>query len=129
FTRDLLSRLEKIAEADQHLKGKGIGASAGVAIGHSKFPIRHLRAEAEGLLRVAKRRAYQEKNPRSTLSFAVVTDGSPRSESVEPERWKRRKDELLLSGRPYTLPELVEFSRRFRTIRGAKKVGRTQLYS
>jgi CRISPR RNA silencing complex Cmr2 subunit-like protein len=133
FTRDLLSLLEKTAEANSDLKGKGIGASAGVAIGHSKFPIRHLLAEAEGLLRVAKRRAYDDKekgqDARSTLSFAVVTDGSPRSETVEPERWKRTKDELLLSGRPYTLPELVEFSRRFRTIRDATKVGRTQLYS
>ncbi|HEX3556922.1 MAG TPA: hypothetical protein VIA62_27165 [Thermoanaerobaculia bacterium] len=129
FSRDLLSRLEKAAEASPELKGKGIGASAGVAIGHSKFPIRHLLAEAEGLLKVAKRRAYQEEDARSTLSFAVVTDGSPRSETVEPERWKPTKSELLLSGRPYTQPELVEFSRRFQKFREARKVGRTQLYS
>ncbi|HEX4960329.1 MAG TPA: hypothetical protein VF173_05795 [Thermoanaerobaculia bacterium] len=132
FTRDLLSRLEKAAEADPDLADKKIGAAAGVAIGHSKYPIRHLLAEAEALLGIAKRRAYEEDGPetRSALSFAVVTDGSPRAETVEPERWARGKDELLLSGRPYSLTEMETFSRRFRILRDEKwKVGRTQLYA
>jgi hypothetical protein len=100
-----------------------------VAIGHVNFPIRHLLAEAEALLVSAKRRAYADPEARSALSFAVVTDGSPRSESMEPERWLRKKGELLLSGRPYTLGELERLSRRFRTVRKAKGVGRTQLYA
>jgi hypothetical protein len=78
---------------------------------------------------VAKRRVYDETAARSTLSFAVVTDGSPRSESVEPERWKRAPAELLLSGRPYTLSEFRDFSKRFQVVRKAEKIGHTQLYS
>lgn len=128
LARDLMIRLETAADAEPVLRKEKIGAAAGVAIGHSKFPIRHLLAEAEGLLNVAKRRVYQD-GARSALSFAVVTDGSPCSETVEPERWQREKNELLLSGRPYTLPELVEFSRRFRIVRDAKRVGRSQLYA
>jgi hypothetical protein len=129
FTRDLLLRLEQAADAEPTLRSTRFGASAGVAVGHAKFPIRHLLAEAEGLLQMAKRRAYEPASPRSTLSFAVVTDGSPRTETMEPERWKRQEGELLLSGQPYTLPEMVELSRRFRAVRDARKVGRNQLYS
>jgi hypothetical protein len=131
FTRDLLRRLQDAADAEADLGGKQItlGASAGVAIGSVGFPIRHLLAEAEALLTTAKRRAYADSKARSALSFAVVTDGSPRSESVEPERWLRKEGELLLSGRPYTLKELEELSRRFRTVKKAKGVGRTQLYA
>jgi len=129
FTRDLLARLETAADVDQALAGQAIGASAGIAIGHAKFPVRHLLAEAQGLLAAAKRRAYQEESTRSSLSFAVVTDGSPRAETTEPERWARTAGDLLLSGRPYTLNEFAEFSRRFRAFRAAKKVGRSQLYS
>ncbi len=129
FTRDLLHQLETAADAEPRLQRAKFGASAGVAIGHAKFPIRHLLAEAEGLLRLAKRRAYEPASPRSTLNFAVVTDGSPRSETLEPERWGRPKAPLLLSGRPYTLSEVDELSRRFRAVLACKKVGRSQLYA
>jgi DNA-directed RNA polymerase subunit RPC12/RpoP len=128
FTRDLLKQVEQAADSDPVLSGKMIGASAGVAIGHVKFPIRHLVSEAEALLALAKRRAYAEPEPRSTLSFAVVTDGSPRSETVEPPRWGAGPNDLLLSGRPYTLDELGTFSERFRVVRNGK-VGRSQLYA
>jgi CRISPR RNA silencing complex Cmr2 subunit-like protein len=130
FTRDLLSRLEAAADAHPDLAGKNISTAAGVAIGRVTFPIRHLLAEAEGLLAAAKRRKYDdERTVRSTLSFAVVTDGSPRSETTEPERWARAAGDLLLSGRPYTLEELRDFSRRFRTIQAAEKIGKTQLHA
>jgi hypothetical protein len=129
FTRDLLQQLETAADAEPRLQRAKFGVSAGVAIGHAKFPIRHLLAEAEGLLRLAKRRAYEPASPRSTLNFAVVTDGSPRSETLEPERWGRPAAALLLSGRPYTLPEMDELSRRFRAVLACKKVGRSQLYA
>lgn len=133
FARDFIAALETGADQQPALKGKPIGASAGVAIGQAGFPVRHLLAEAEGLLKTAKRRVYEAVMPRvrSALSFSVVTDGSPRSESIDPERWARGRDDLLLSGRPFSLEEIATFSRRFRIIREAekKKVGRTQLYS
>jgi hypothetical protein len=129
FTRDLLTLLEDAADGEPALGASRIGASAGIAIGKVSFPVRHLLAEAEALLTTAKRRVYDDPLVRSALSFAVVTDGSPRSESVEPERWKRAPEELLLSGRPYSLRELATFSRRFRRVKKAGKVGRTQLYA
>jgi hypothetical protein len=131
FTRDLLGELERAADADPSLRGEGIGAAAGVAIGKVSFPIRHLLSEAEALLVTAKRRAYGGA-ARSALSFAVVTDGSPRSETVEPERWARTADALLLSGRPYTLREFQTFSSRLDTIKNVMKdgdIGRTQLHA
>lgn len=129
FARDLTARLEKAADAEPAFRDQRIGASAGVAIGRVDFPIRHLLAEAEGLLKTAKRRVYDDSSVRSALTFSVVTDGSPRIESVEPERWARTGEEMLLSGRPYSMEEIQEFSRRFRIIDQAKKVGRTQLYA
>lgn len=129
FARDLIARLEDAADAEPAFRGQRIGASAGAAIGRADFPIRHLLAEAEGLLKTAKRRVYDDSSVRSAITFSVVTDGSPRIESVEPERWARTGDEMLLSGRPFSLPEMRDFSRRFRIIDQATKVGRTQLYT
>ncbi len=138
FARDLLEEIERAADAEplfRELEITNLGASAGVAIGHGKFPIRHLLTEAEALLRSAKRRIYATEHPhhqpaRSALDFAVVTDGSPRYESVEPERWTADPDRLLRSGRPYSLEEFRAFSRRFRVVRGSeRKIGRTQLFS
>jgi hypothetical protein len=130
FTRDLLKRLEEQFEQTPELRGRNLGASAGVAIGKATFPIRYLFTEAESLLGTAKRRFYDAKpeaGTRSALSFAVVTDGSPPSESTEPARWKHEEGPLL-SGRPYTLKEFETFSQRFETVRNAK-IGRTQLYA
>lgn len=130
FARDLLARLQAKADANPDLKAARFGASAGVAIGHVKFPIRHLLGEAEELLSMAKRRVYANPtNVRSALSFAVVTDGSPRSESVEPERWARGGAEMLLSGCPYELGEVERFSRRLTAFRQRGGVGGTQLYA
>ncbi len=138
LARNLLQEIERAADAEplfRHLKVKNLGASAGVAIGHGKFPIRHLLAESEALLRSAKGRVYAEKRPhhrpaRSALDFAVVTDGSPRSETVEPERWTTKPDTLLQSGRPYSLEEFLTFSERFKVVRSSeRKIGRTQLFS
>lgn len=58
----------------------------------------------------------------------MVTDGSPRSETREAERWARPAGELLLSGRPYRLDEFATFSRRLRQIRDSG-LGRTQLHA
>jgi hypothetical protein len=130
FTRDLLKKLEEQFEQAPELRGRNLGASAGVAIGKATFPTRYLFTEAESLLGTAKRRFYDVQpgaGTRSALSFAVVTDGSPPSESTEPARWKH-EDAPLLSGRPYTLKEFETFSQRFETVRNAK-IGRTQLYA
>lgn len=130
FTRDLLKKLEEQFEQTPELRGRNLGASAGVAIGKATFPIRYLFTEAESLLGTAKRRFYDAQpgaGTRSALSFAVVTDGSPPSESTEPARWKHEEGPLL-SGRPYTLKEFETFSQRFETVRNAK-IGRTQLYA
>jgi hypothetical protein len=129
FTRDLIDRIERAADREAAFKGQRIGAAAGVAIGRATFPVRHLLAEAEGLLKAAKRRVYGDEKVRSALAFSVVTDGSPRIASVEAERWARGRAELLLSGLPYTGEELATFSRRFRIVRKASQVGRSQLYA
>jgi hypothetical protein len=129
FARDLIDRLERAADQETAFQGRRIGAAAGVAIGHATFPVRHLLAEAEGLLATAKRRVYGDEKVRSALAFSVVTDGSPRIASIEAERWARGGDELLLSGLPYTGDELATFSRRFRIVQEASKVGRSQLYT
>lgn len=137
LTRDLLKALERGAAESEDLRQTPLGASGGVAISHVKYPIRHLLNEAEALLAAAKRRVYDAKENgaggtiRSALSFAVVTDGSPRSESVEPERWARPDiGEMLLSGKPYSLTELEDLSRRFNTVRSAgSALGRSQLYA
>jgi hypothetical protein len=127
FARDVLAGLQAAADAHPDLERDAIGAAAGVAIARTGFPVRHLLAEAEGLLAEAKRRTYHD-HSRGSLSFSVVTDGSPRSEAREAERWARPAGELLLSGRPYRLEELEAFSVRLRRIRGAA-IGRTQLHA
>lgn len=129
FARDLLRAIEKGADASPVLESAGLGASAGVAISHVKFPVRHLLTEAEELLKLAKRRVYQDREKvRSALSFSVITDGSPRAESITPDRWAGREPGgVLLSGRPYSLVEIETFSGRFRSFRGAT-IGKSQLY-
>jgi len=128
FARDLVRALQAGADASPVLGGEKLGACAGVAISNVKFPIRHLLTEAEGLLKLAKRRVYADR-VRSSLSFSVITDGSPRAESVTPERWARAEPETLLSGRPYCLEELETFSRRVRALRAAlSDLGKSQLY-
>ncbi len=143
FARDLLTVFEKASEEESSIFSrlgiKDLGASAGIAIGHGKFPIRHLLAESEELLKSAKRRVYHDK-VRSALDFAVVTDGSPRTESVEPERWSAEPSDFIQSGRPYALTEFepktkdsasarASFTNRLRVVRGTERqVGRTQLF-
>jgi hypothetical protein len=133
FARDLLDAIQKGADASPILQGARLGASAGVAISHVKFPVRHLLSEAESLLKLAKQRVYKDqKEVRSALSFAVITDGSPRAESMTLGRLHPPEHEkpgaVLLSGRPYSLGELVRFSDRFRAFRGAS-LGKSQLYA
>ena len=108
-----------------------LGASAGVAVSHVKFPVRHLLSEAEGLLKLAKQRVYKERGEvRSALDFSVITDGSPRAESVVPERLLEKPPAILRSGRPYSLDELETFSDRFRSVREARPgLGKSQLYA
>lgn len=127
FTRDLLTAIELAADQGSDLRRDAIGASAGVALARLGFPVRHLLAEAEDLLVQAKRRTYQDRC-RSSLTFGVLTDGSPPSESRDPERWARSAGELLLSGRPYRLDEFTTFSRRMRQVRSSG-LGRTQLHA
>ena len=132
LARRLLERIETAADGHEGLRHEAfkdldpIGAAAGVAIGKVNFPIRHLLEEAEELLGSAKQRVYRDK-VRSALDFAEIGDGTPRRESAKPERLRGSKS-LYQSGRPYSLPELQEFSRRFRIIRDAA-FGRSQLYS
>jgi hypothetical protein len=128
FARDLLSEIEQRCDASEVKTVRGLGASAGVALAQVTFPIRHLLVEAEALLELAKRRVYADE-VRSALDFAVVRDGSPRSESVVRERWARPEEEMLLSGKPYSLPELQTFSQRLDTVLATSEVGRTQLYA
>ncbi len=145
FARDFLGGLEKAVDADSDLAPESlekldpIGAAAGVAIGKAKFPIRHLIQEAEELLKTAKERVYRHR-VRSALDFAEVADGSPRRESAKPERLEKGahglvqrplggRGGLLQSGRPYSLPELELFSRRFGKVSDAGTgLGRSQLY-
>ncbi len=137
FARDLLLRFETNCEADGALRDPDnpLSAAAGVAIAHVKFPIRYLIDEAKALLGRAKGRFYRAKRvyghrAPSALDFAVIADGSPRSETVEPERWARLPEEMLYSGRPYTLKEMTTFSDRFGKILAAQPaVGRSQLYA
>lgn len=131
LARDLLAYLEQEAEACEILRGRSIGACAGIALAKSGFPIRHLLLEAEALLKVAKRRVYAgDETVRSALTYALVLDGSPRAESVEPERFQLPADALLRSGLPYSLPEFERFSERLRTFQAATGgVGRSQLHA
>lgn len=129
FARDLLARFEKAAVDHDDLPA--LYASAGVAIGKKNFPIRHLIEEAEELLKTAKKRVYRDEDGedvRSALDFAEIADGSPRRSSNPPERLEDDRSDLLLSGRPYSLPELDRFSVRFRTVRQAR-LGHSQLYA
>ncbi len=135
LARDLLGELERSFEALFGKSGclgdaqiRGMGAAAGVALAHTGFPVRYLLVEAESLLKRAKRRVYDH-GARSAIDFSVITDGSPRAEWEEAERWQRREGELLLSGRPYSLEEFERFSERFRAIRKVRgEVGRGQFY-
>lgn len=127
LARTLLSRLQEHADDSAQLKESSFGAAAGVAIGHSRFPIRHLLVEAQALLKSAKKRVYRDK-ARSALSFAVIDDGSPRAESMDAERWREDRPKLLLSGRPYTLDQMMEYSRRLEVLKEAK-LGRSQLFA
>lgn len=130
FARDLLRAIQDGSDASPVLQGARLGAAGGAAISHVKFPVRHLLSEAESLLDLAKKRVYQEPGEvRSALSFAVITDGSPRAESMKLERLEAgRPGAVLLSGKPYSLDELETFSTRFRSFRGAS-MGKSQLYA
>jgi hypothetical protein len=130
FARDLLKAIQEGADASPTLRGARLGAGAGVAISHVKFPVRHLLSEAESLLKLAKQRVYRDRGEvRSALSFAVITDGSPRAESMRLERLEDGEPgAVLLSGRPYSLDELESFSDRFRAFRGTS-LGKSQLYA
>lgn len=134
FARDLLREMQQAADAHDDLKHESfdglepIGAAAGVAIGKQNFPIRHLLREAEELLKTAKKRVYRE-GVRSAVDFAEVADGSPRRESVDPERLMRKPPPMLESARPYSLEELERFSQRFGIVRDVGPAfGRSQLY-
>lgn len=131
FARDLLRAIEEGVDKDPVLADARLGASAGVAVSHVKFPVRHLLSEAEGLLKLAKQRVYKDRETvRSALDFAVITDGSPRAESVVPERWSEEPPAVLRSGRPYALPEFETFSDRFQHVREARPgMGKSQLYA
>lgn len=130
FTRDLLRHIEQKADQDPELQHSSFrklektGAGAGVAIGKKGFPIRHLITEAEELRETAKKRCYRDAGVRSALDFAEVTDGSPRGDSGKA-RWRGG---MFSSGRPYSLPELDDFSARFNAVRRAS-IGRSQLYA
>jgi hypothetical protein len=136
FARDLLKAIQEGADASPILRGACLGAGAGVAISHVKFPVRHLLSEAESLLKLAKQRVYKDQGKvRSALSFAVITDGSPRAESMKLGRLelldsleRGEPGAVLLSGRPYSLDELESFSHRFRAFRGTS-LGKSQLYA
>lgn len=128
LTRDLVAGFERAAAADPHLEAAKLGASAGIALARSGLPVRNLLDEAEELLKIAKRRIYSEDGGGSALAFAVVRDGTPRAESLEPERWRRGSNELLASGMPYTLEEFERLSSRRRVIEAAD-VGRSQLFA
>lgn len=127
LTRDLLVTLEQEADSNPALRDTRLGASAGIALARARFPIRNLLEEAEDLLRIAKRRVYSPPSVRSALAFAIVHDGTPRAESIEPERWAKGPGELLHSGVPYSLEEFAELSRRRRILREAD-IGRSQLF-
>lgn len=133
FARDLLQAIQKGVDESPVLKSAypPLGASAGVAVSHVKFPVRHLLSEAEGLLKLAKQRVYKDRETvRSALDFAVITDGSPRAESVVPERFAEEPPAILRSGRPYSLGEFEIFSERFEGVREARPgLGKSQLYA
>jgi hypothetical protein len=124
MTRDLMRRLEN--ELDARPGFAGFGTAAGIAIGKATFPVRHLLDEAEALLDRAKQRVYQDQ-VRSAITFAVVTDGSPRAESAEVECWHRGKQTVFFSGLPYSLEEMEVFFARMGGFTRAC-IGRSQLY-
>jgi hypothetical protein len=124
MTRDLMQRLESELGAEPAFKD--FGTAAGIAIGKATFPVRHLLDEAEELLDQAKKRVYQDQ-VRSAITFAVVTDGSPRAESAEVECWRRGKQTVFFSGLPYSLDEMGIFCKRMGRFTKAR-IGRSQLY-
>jgi hypothetical protein len=131
--RDLLAHLERMADASEIFRQHRIGASAGIALARSGFPVRHLLLEAEALLELAKQRVYRQGQPepvRSAVAWGLVLDGSPRAESLELARFAAEPPALLRSGLPYSLPELGLFSQRLQTLRAAApEVGRSQLHA
>ena len=136
MARDLLAGFEKMIDDDEDLSQlpKGpLGACAGVAIG--RLPIRHLLDEAEAFLKSAKTRIYREAaepGPRSCLDFGVIADGRPRRSSHDAPRLaaKDTAQPLLFSGKPYSLKELDELSRRRSLFRDPRSgVATSQLHA
>ncbi len=131
LSQTLIQLLEEEADRDRILCGRRIGAGAGIAIGKVGFPARHLLHEAEELLKSAKRRVYRD-GERSAVDFAVLLDGSPRSEAQARERFEAGAADagsptMLRSGKPYSLEELCRLTRRLEILRGG--LGRSQLYA
>jgi hypothetical protein len=119
LARDFLKAYEEKTGADDDLRDlgvRGLGAAAGVALGKAKLPVRHLFEEAEELMESAKKRVYQNK-VRSALDFLVVDDGTPRRASVKAARFTA--GDLLLSGKPYALDEMADFSTRREAVTAA----------
>ncbi len=130
FARDLLQELQQ--RTDDHpelqpLLEAPLGASVGIAISHLGYPIRHLLTEAQDLLGQAKQRVYKD-GARNALHFAVIKDGSPRSEDRTAPRWSELPPTVLLEGGPYTLEEMGVFSERFRILQDIG-IGRSQLFA
>lgn len=142
LAREILRRAVSLADDDGNPRLKGLGFSAGVAMGHLGFPIRHLLVEAEALLRNAKKRGYSSKSGkkgdaqgvRGAIDFAFVRDGSPRAGTFEHPRMAQPDDRtMLLSGRPYSLREFEIFASRLRRfqqeITKPGGLGKSQLYT
>ena len=130
FAQELLAHLERSADGSLALGEHSLGACAGVALAGSGYPMRQLLFEAEALLKMAKRRVYRGDGARSALAYKLVHDGSPRAESIEPERFCSPSEKLLHSGIPYSLPELEQVSARLRVFRGYQgELGLSQLHA
>lgn len=124
LARDFLAALEDQSDADPVLqelcKKKSIGAAAGVALGKKSMPIRYLLDESEDLLKSAKAVIYQSREGgkngiRSSLDFGLVDDGVARCDDrPSQKRPKRSTSSLRLTGKPYSLEQLKELSKRRR---------------
>jgi hypothetical protein len=108
---EFLDRFEQKANQElrdglERLADWKITASVGIAVAHSKYPIRYLEKLAEDMLKKAKRRAKEDpQNPWSTINFLWLPSPVATESADLLLSYYEPHQNVVLTARPYTLEE------------------------
>ncbi len=103
------------------IKKKGMSLSVGILIAQSQIPIYTMQAQAEQLLKSAKKHSFwldkKDASSRAAIDFSVLTTSSAQDLSDSRESEWQLKDGTWLTGRPYSVQgilNLIDWAKRMR---------------